>query len=84
MTIWDGLIWGGTALTVLEGLVTLSNPQGSVVVRQGEAADHVYYVLRGRFEVLLGGRHLVAEIGAGEPVGEIAFFSGLPRTASRP
>lgn len=27
-----------TALTVLEGLVTLSNPQGSVVVRQGEAA----------------------------------------------
>lgn len=27
-----------TALTVLEGIVTLSNPQGSVTVRQGEAA----------------------------------------------
>ncbi|MEE9877496.1 MAG: cyclic nucleotide-binding domain-containing protein [Stenotrophomonas maltophilia] len=55
--------------------------KGEHLVRQGEAANHVYYVLRGRFEVLLGGRHLVAEIGAGEPVGEIAFFGGLPRTA---
>lgn len=55
--------------------------KGEHLVRQGEAANHVYYVLRGRFEVLLNGRHLVAEIGAGEPVGEIAFFGGLSRTA---
>ena len=55
--------------------------RGEMLVRQGEVADTVYYVLRGKFEVLRDGRHLVAEIMAGEPVGEIAFFGGLPRTA---
>lgn len=55
--------------------------RGEMLVRQGEAADTVYYVLRGKFDVLRDGRHLVAEIMAGEPVGEIAFFGGLPRTA---
>lgn len=55
--------------------------KGEHLMRQGEAAEHMYYVLRGRFEVLREGRHLVAEIGAGELLGEIAFFGGLSRTA---
>ena len=55
-------------------------PRGTPLISQGEDADHVYYVLRGKFEVLRDGR-LVAEIGAGEPVGEIAFFAGSNRTA---
>lgn len=54
--------------------------RGEVLVRQGDMADTLYYVLRGRFDILRDGR-LVAEIGGGEPVGEIAFFAGLSRTA---
>jgi len=66
---------------ILSQMQRLSLRKGDYLVRQGDGAHHVYYVLRGRFEVLRDGRHLVAEIGAGEPVGEIAFFSGLTRTA---
>lgn len=54
--------------------------RGEFLVHQGDAADTLYYVLRGRFDILRDGR-LVAEIGGGEPVGEIAFFAGLTRTA---
>jgi NTE family protein len=67
--------------SVLSQMRRVELHKGEHLVRQGDSADHVYYVLRGRFEVLLDGRHLVAEIGAGEPVGEIAFFGGLSRTA---
>jgi len=67
--------------SILARMRRLQLHKGEHLVRQGDAADHVYYVVRGRFEVLLDGRHLVAEIGAGEPVGEIAFFGGLTRTA---
>ena len=66
---------------ILSQMQRLSLRKGDYLIRQGDAAQHVFYVLRGRFEVLLNDRHLVAEIGAGEPVGEIAFFSGLARTA---
>lgn len=55
--------------------------KGEHLVRQGDAADCLFYVLRGRFEVLRDGTRLIAEIGAGEPIGEIAFFGHLPRTA---
>jgi NTE family protein len=67
--------------TLLSRMRRFQLHRGEHLVRQGETANHVYYVTRGRFEVLRDGRHLVAEIGAGEPVGEIAFFGGLPRTA---
>lgn len=67
--------------TVMENAVMHLVPRGEVIVRQGDEADRVYYVLRGKFEVLRDGRHVVAEIGPGEPIGEIAFFAGLKRTA---
>lgn len=39
-TDWSLTVQGAkTSLVVLEGVVTLSNPQGSVTVRQGEAAE---------------------------------------------
>ena len=67
--------------SVLAHMRRVALRKGEYLVRQGQSAEHVYYVVRGRFEVLRDGRHLVAEIGAGEPVGEIAFFGGLTRTA---
>lgn len=54
---------------------------GDVLVRYGEEADTLYLVSAGRFNVQLPNGRVVAEIEAGEPVGELAFFSGGTRTA---
>ncbi|MCA1748881.1 MAG: patatin-like phospholipase family protein [Sphingomonadales bacterium] len=54
---------------------------GDYLVRYGEEADSLYLVSTGRFFVQLANGRVVAEIGAGEPVGELAFFSGGTRTA---
>ena len=54
---------------------------GDVLVRYGEEADALYLVSAGRFNVQLPDGRIVAEVEAGEPVGELAFFSGGTRTA---
>lgn len=54
---------------------------GEYLVREGEDADALYIVSTGRFRVQLSNGRVVAEIGAGEPIGELAFFSGVRRTA---
>lgn len=57
--------------------------RGDVLMRQGDEADAIYCVVSGRFAVTLAGRHdPVSEIGAGQPVGEIAFLTGGARTAT--
>ncbi|AGT11162.1 patatin-like phospholipase family protein [Paracoccus aminophilus] len=66
---------------VLQMAQILRVPRGKVLVHQGEPADCVYFVLRGKFEVLRDRSRVLAEIGPGEPIGEIAFFAGLTRTA---
>ncbi|MBP0614890.1 cyclic nucleotide-binding and patatin-like phospholipase domain-containing protein [Jiella mangrovi] len=66
---------------ILSEVEHLRVPRGRYLIRLGEEADVLYFVLRGRFEVLRSGGQLVAEIGAGEPIGEIAFFAGERRTA---
>jgi len=54
---------------------------GDVLVRYGEEADALYLVRAGRFNIQLPDGRIVAEVEAGEPVGELAFFSGGTRTA---
>jgi NTE family protein len=56
--------------------------RGEILVREGEQSDALYLVLSGRFEVFRRDGGPFAEIGAGHPIGEIAFFAGGPRTAS--
>ncbi|WP_127145546.1 cyclic nucleotide-binding and patatin-like phospholipase domain-containing protein [Pelagibacterium montanilacus] len=56
-------------------------PRGALVGREGERAEVMYLVLQGRFEVLGTGVHPMAEIGPGEPIGVVAFFSGEPHAA---
>jgi NTE family protein len=57
--------------------------RGELLVRQGERADALYYVLNGRFAVEVEGRKgAINEIRRGEPIGEIAFFRGGTRTAN--
>lgn len=64
-------------------LDTLNLRRGEVLVRQGETADALYVVVTGRFAVTLDGRsQMVAEVGPGQPIGEIAFLAGGTRTAT--
>jgi NTE family protein len=57
--------------------------RGGILVRQGEPSDVLYFVLSGRFSVHSDGAlEPIAEIAQGQPIGEIGFFAGLPRTAT--
>jgi len=60
---------------------------GDALIRHGEPDRTLYFVLRGKLEIiarsadgLTMGR--VAEVGAGSLLGELAFFDGGPRSAS--
>ncbi len=55
---------------------------GATLIAFGEEADTLYLVVTGRFLVQLPDGRVVAEIEAGEPIGELAFFAGGTRTAS--
>lgn len=61
-------------------------PPGSVIVRQGDIADHFYVVTNGRVEVVLehpsGQQILVDYLGRGQYFGEIALLRGIRRTAT--
>ena len=57
--------------------------RGDVLVRQGAPSNSIYVVASGRFEVWIEGqKSAIGEIGVGEPIGEIGFFAGSPRTAT--
>jgi predicted MFS family arabinose efflux permease len=62
-------------------LVPTSVPAGTAIVREGEASDRFYLVVRGRVEVTQGGRPLRIE-GPGEFFGEIGLLRNVPRTAT--
>ena len=65
-------------------LVTLYG--GEVLFHQGEVGDSLYIVISGRLRVVAtmpdGREALLAELGAGETVGEMAVLSGEPRSAT--
>ncbi|TMJ30553.1 MAG: cyclic nucleotide-binding domain-containing protein [Alphaproteobacteria bacterium] len=57
--------------------------RGEILIREGELPEALYFVASGRFSVLTDrAAEPVAEIGQGQPIGEIGFFGGIPRTAT--
>ncbi|MEL6884394.1 MAG: patatin-like phospholipase family protein [Pseudomonadota bacterium] len=70
---------------VLEQMVELAEYRnvalGEALIREGDQANTLYIVLKGRFTVLAGALP-IAEIRPGEPIGELAFFAGGLRTAT--
>lgn len=61
-------------------------PAGGTLFRQGEPGDCLYVVISGMVRVLVR-RHdeevrLIAELGAGETVGEMAILADVPRSAT--
>jgi NTE family protein len=55
---------------------------GETLIEQGSPAQAMFIVNFGRFEVNNFAGQLIAEVGAGQLIGEIGFFTGEPRTAS--
>jgi CRP-like cAMP-binding protein len=56
-------------------------PAGRVLFTQGESAQELFVIVKGRVRVERDGR-LLAERGPGEFFGEIALVAGGPRTAT--
>lgn len=56
---------------------------GGYVFREGDEGDRVYFIVRGKVEVLQGpGLESIGTLGPGEFFGEISLFTEGPRTAS--
>lgn len=54
---------------------------GETLIEQDSHPDALYLVASGRFRVVRDGK-CIATVGVGEPLGELAFFSGGLRTAN--
>jgi hypothetical protein len=54
---------------------------GDVVIREGEVGDRFFMIVDGEMDVTRAGVHL-AEMSAGDHIGEIALLHDVPRTAT--
>lgn len=64
-------------------LKVMNLQRGDVLMAQDAPADTMFVVVSGRFSVTVAGRPTpVAELGPGQPAGEIAFLAGGTRTAT--
>lgn len=62
---------------------SLAVERGVPLVTEGERETSLYLVIAGRFAVTRAGHDtVVCEIGPGQPIGEIGFLTGAPRTAT--
>lgn len=82
------LLAGAEARTldeIVRRMRTVHVEAGDVVVRQGDAADRLYLVVRGRLRVLRHdehGTHTLRELGSGAALGELALLTGEARSAT--
>src|SRR5438552_338819 len=78
--------WTGEQREALASRLALHYVErGQVLVTQGDASSSIFFVLSGRFVAHTGGDgkdRLMSEIGIGEPIGEVGFFSNIPRSAT--
>ncbi|WP_133139526.1 cyclic nucleotide-binding domain-containing protein [Legionella genomosp. 1] len=60
--------------------------KGDYLVREGETAQYCFIIVSGQVEVFremnLPDKLFIANLGAGEILGELAIIDGLPRSAS--
>src|SRR5258705_13655576 len=69
-------------LKAFRAMVRQDLMRGQMLVAQGEPSDSLFMVLNGALAVRrTGNLEPIAELRAGEVVGEIGFFANIPRTA---
>ena len=72
--------------TIESGAEYIDLDSGTTLFREGEFSDDMYFVLSGRLRAVRedgsGGWKVFGEIARGETIGELAFFTGQPRSAS--
>src|SRR3954464_5192054 len=70
-------------LRTIGAMVRQDLVRGEMLVARGEASDSLFMVLHGALAVRRAGEpDPIAELRAGELVGEIGFFANVPRTAN--
>lgn len=81
---------GKDARDLLRALEVRQLPGGQWLMRQGERADALYFLVRGRLQVWREEqenpgtpvRRLLGEVAPGDSVGELGLLTGSPRSAS--
>ena len=66
---------------IREAMTKRSVGRGEKLIARDAAADELFIVNSGLFEVRNNAGHVVVEIGPGQLMGEMGFFSGGARTA---
>lgn len=73
-------------LDIVRGVQTVTVPAGQHLFKEGDAADALYVLQSGEMEVTTldaeGRTILLANLGPGEVIGEVALLDGAPRSAS--
>ena len=72
--------------SAIEGLAAeaewLELPGGTVLFEEGDVSDGLYVVVQGRVRATAGEGRVFAEMGRGEPVGELGLLIDEPRSAT--
>ena len=72
--------------TLMPEVAVVHLRRGEVLVREGDPADCMYAVIKGRLHVFVSGQdgeqNLVGELRSGETVGELGLIDGNPRMAT--
>ena len=69
-------------LAAMHKLQPITYPPGTVILRQGEAADRFYIITQGKVDVLLRSDLVVAQMGKGQYFGEIELMRGGTNVAT--
>jgi glucose-6-phosphate 1-dehydrogenase len=76
----------GADAVLMHNLALMLKPHacaaGEYLMREGEVGREMYFLCRGRVEVLDGGGGVIATRGEGEALGELALLHRQPRSAS--
>jgi serine/threonine-protein kinase len=68
-----------------QAFATRTYEAGQVIFREGDPGEYAFTIVSGRVEIAAGGdggRTVLAALGPGEIVGELAIFTDHPRTAT--
>jgi len=85
-TEWGGLLSPAEAQLAVSCAEELRIAAGDALFREGEPGDYMAFILEGRVRIIKKNvyfrKKVVAELGVGDILGEIALIDGSPRSAT--